>query len=405
MNVTQIFYRKQSVESQLWILSLLIVLSAIAPLAVDMFLPAMPSMASELDISSTTLQLCVTLFLLAFAGSQLIYGPCSDRFGRRPVMTGGLFLFILGGIVCVLANGPTMLIVGRVIQGFGGGAGAAISRAIVLDHYGKESAARALSYINVATPLAPMLAPIIGGLLLEVFDWQAVFFALILLGVMLLIGYRVSFSETNRYQDSTALTYDSILKNLGTLFSTRDFVVYSTTIGFMFSAQLIFISSSSFVLIDEFGLSPRNFGFSFGLMAFGIMLGAWTASRSIGRIRTRRLVLIGTGIGMLGGATMVAFTLTGMSNVWTIVLPMTATAFGFGFARPAAMAAAMIPFPQIAGMASAILGFVQMLGASFYNVGYGSLFSPDAVNLSVAIAIAAFVAFMNILILRPDGDS
>ena len=102
---------------------------------------------------------------------------------------------------------------------------------------------------------------------------------------------------------------------------------------------------------------------------------------------------------------MAVFALTGMSNVWTIVLPMTATAFGFGFARPAAMAAAMIPFPQIAGMASAILGFVQMLGASFYNVGYGSLFSPDSVNLSVAIAIAAGVAFMNMLILRPDGDS
>jgi len=108
---------------------------------------------------------------------------------------------------------------------------------------------------------------------------------------------------------------------------------------------------------------------------------------------------------MLGGATMAFFTLTGMSNVWTIILPMMVTAFGFGFARPAAMAAALIPFPQIAGMASAILGFVQMLGASFYNVGYGSLFSPDSVNLSVAIAIAAGVAFMNILILSPDGDS
>ena len=112
MNLTQIFYRKQSVENQLWILSLLIVLSAIAPLAVDMFLPAMPSMASQLDISSTALQLCVTLFLLAFASSQLIYGPCSDRFGRRPVLTLGLFLFVLGGIVCVLANGEVMLIVG-----------------------------------------------------------------------------------------------------------------------------------------------------------------------------------------------------------------------------------------------------------------------------------------------------
>ena len=235
---------------------MLVGLSMTAPLAIDMFLPSMPNMAEEFEASTSTIQLAVTLFLLAFAASQLVYGPLSDRFGRRPALIAGLVLFILGGVLSLFAWSAETLIVGRVIQGFGGGAGPAIGRAMVLDVFGRDRAARVLAYMTIATPLAPTIAPIIGGVLQDLFDWRAVFVTLIGIGLFLLVAYRLVLPETNVRRDRSALGAAQMSRNYRELFSSRTFLAYALTMGLMFSGQLVFISGSSFVLIDELGLSP-----------------------------------------------------------------------------------------------------------------------------------------------------
>ncbi len=382
---------------------LLIALTAVAPLAVDMFLPSMPTMAEEFDVPSSTIQLAVTLFLLSFAASQLVYGPASDRFGRRPVLMVGLALFTAGGLIALVAPSAEVLIVGRVVQGYGGGAGPAIGRAIVLDVFGRERAGRVLAYMTIATPLAPAIAPIIGGVLEELFDWRAVFVTLVGLGVFLLVAYRALIPETNRQRDPAATAMGKMSRNYGELFRSRAFVAYSLVTGLMFSGQLVFISGSSFVLIDELGLSAAFFGLGFGFVAVGIMLGAGLSSRLIGRWRDTNVVLLGAVVAASGGGVMAALAWAGVANEWAVLLPMFVAAGGFGIARPPAMAGALIPFPQMAGLASAVLGFAQMIFATVYNIGFSALVEVDQVAMSSGIAAAASVALVTLLVVRPPS--
>ena len=370
-----------------------------------MFLPSMPTMAEEFDVSASTMQLAVTLFLLAFAASQLVYGPTSDRFGRRPVLISGLLMFIAGGALSLFAQSAEILILGRIVQGIGGGAGPAIGRAMVLDVFGRERAARVMAYMTIATPLAPAIAPVIGGVLQDAFNWRSVFVVLIGIGVFLLVAYRALLPETNVRRDAGALGATQMSKNYGALFSNRSFVAYALVIGLMFSGQLVFISGSSFVLIDELGLSARMFGFSFGFVAVGIMGGAWLSSRLVDRWQDTRVVLLGAVVATGASAVMAALAWAGVASPWAVLLPMFVTSAGFGISRPPAMAGALIPFEHMAGLASAVLGFAQMIFATLYSISFSTLVDVDQVALASGVAAAAFASLLLLLVLRPPPAS
>ena len=298
---------------------LLIVLSAIAPLSVDMFLPSMPTMAEEFDAPESTIQLAVTLFIVAFAGSQLVYGPASDRYGRRPVLSAGLLLFIAGGLVALSAQSAEWLIAGRILQGLGGGAAPALAQAIVLDVFGRERAAKVIGYMAIVLPLAPAGAPVIGSVLHDVSGWHAVFVTLVSLGVAMLVAYLVILPETNprggaaRPSGSLAARYREVLTN-------RTFVTYASLLGLMFGGQLVFISTSSFVLIDRLGLSTTGFALSFAAVALGIMGGATIASRLTDRLDADMLVLSGAALSAGAAATMTALTLAGADHALALVI-------------------------------------------------------------------------------------
>ena len=380
--------------------ALLVALSAIAPLAVDMFLPSMPTMADEFGTPESTLQLAVTLFLLAFAASQLIYGPLSDRYGRRPVLAGGLVLFVVGGLIALYAQSAPMLIAGRIAQGLGGGVGPAIASATVLDIYGRERSARVLALMTIATPLAPAIAPVIGGILHDTFQWRAVFVVLAAAGVVLLALHRTMVPETNLDRDREALTPGRLASNGWSLLSHPQFLAYSMVMGLMFSGQLVFISSSSFVLIDELGLSSLAFGLSFGLIALGIMAGASISSRLVNQLPLGLVVLSGSAIAALASIAMAGL-VTSDIGVWGVVAPMFVVALGFGIGRPPAMAGALIPFRHIAGYASAVVGFSTMAIATAYNIVFSTLIDVSSEAMATGIAIAAVSSLVAVLALRP----
>ncbi len=386
-------------------IAVLIALTAIAPLAIDMFLPSMPTMAEEFGVPNSTMQLAVTLFLLAFAASQLVYGPTSDRFGRRPVLIAGLLMFIAGGALALFAASAEMLVAGRIIQGLGGGAGPALGRAMVLDIFGPSRATRIISYMTIVTPLAPAIAPIIGGLLQDFFDWRAVFVTLIAIGVVLLVGYRALLPETNRSRDRSALGALQMGRNYRALLSSRIFFAYALMGGLMFSGQLVFISGSSFVLIDELGLSAGMFGVSFGFVAVGIMCGAWLSGRLVGRWLNARIVLLGSALAATAGTAMVLLAWADIANAWAVIGPMFLVAGGFGIARPPAMAGALIPFPQMAGLASAVLGFSQMAVATLYNITFSTLVPVNQAALATGVAAAATTSLVALLLLRPHDPA
>lgn len=296
-----------------------------------------------------------------------------------------------------------MLILGRVLQGLGGGAGPSLAQAIVLDVYGRERAARVLSLMAIALPLAPAIAPIIGGVLHDTLGWHSVFVVLVLAGLALGVAYRASFPETNVLRGTGARGVPALLANYRTVLASRTFVAYAAVMGLMFGGQLVFISSSSFVLIDEFGLGAGVFGLSFAFVALGIMGGAALASRLIARLPLDRVVLLGAIVAFGASAVMAALSLAGVSNVATILLPMAVTAMGFGIARPPATAGALIPFPRVAGTASALLGFSQMVIASSFNIVYGVLIPVSSRSLAVGVFLSVSVGLLALLILRPGA--
>lgn len=380
---------------------LLVALSALAPLSVDMFLPSLPTMTQEFGAVPSTMQLAVLLFILAFASSQLVYGPLSDRAGRRPALFAGLTLFIVGGAVCLTARTPSMLIAGRVLQGLGGGAGPALAQAMVLDVYGRDRAARVLAYMAIALPLAPAIAPIIGGFLHDFSGWHSVFLTLISLGAVLAIMYNLLLPETNPAERRAARARTGVLSDYLTALSSTTFMAYALVMGLMFGGQLLFISTSAFVLIEELGLTASMYGFSFALVAAGIMSGAALSSRLVVRLTPRYTVLLGAGVATLAGGVMAALAWLASPSIPSVLGPMFFVGVGLGVTRPSATAAALIEFPQMAGLASGLLGFSQMLVASLLNIGYGRFFQPSALALASGVALAMLAGLITVLVLRP----
>ncbi|MSQ36112.1 MAG: Bcr/CflA family efflux MFS transporter [Dehalococcoidia bacterium] len=381
--------------------ALLVALSAVAPLSVDMFLPSMPALRAEFGASEALLQLAVTLFIISFAASQLVYGPASDRLGRRPLLLVGMALFTAGGLLALFAQSAEMLLAGRVLQGLGGGAGPALAQAIVLDVYGRERAARVLSYMAIALPLAPAVAPIIGGGLHEAFGWHAVFATLTALGVLLAVLYRLMLPETNVGRGAGPRGIAGLAADYRTVLSNHTYVGYALVMGLMFAGQLVFISSSSFVLIDELGLNPQMYGLSFGFVALGLMAGATLSSRLTGRVSGGQLVLVGAATAAVSSLLMAAVMWAGGAHVLTLLAPMFVTALGLGLTRPSAMAGALVQFPHIAGLASSVLGFSTMLVATTYNIAYGALVAPSSTALATGVWLAVTAGLLAVLVLRP----
>ncbi len=381
--------------------AVLIALSALAPMSIDMFLPSMPQMARDFDTSTGTVSLAVTLFIFSFAASQLVYGPASDRFGRRPVLLAGLALFIAGGAFCLFANSVEVLVAGRILQGLGGGAGPAIANAVIVDVYKRERAHGILAIMTVSIALAPMLSPIAGGFLHEVWGWRSVFVVLVGIGVLLAGAFATLIPETNAHRDANALNARGMASNYAGLFRSRVYVTFALVMALLFSGQLIFISTSSFVLVDDLGVSETTFGFSFGFVAFGIMAGATISRRLAGKWPSRRIVMTAAVVGFGAAMVMAGLALGGAANLAAIVVPMFVLAGGNGLARPAATAAALTEFPRTAGLASAVLGFSQMAVASAYSVGFNLLAEPSPKTMTVAIAISATAALLMLLAARP----
>lgn len=359
-----------------------------------MFLPSMPDMAREFETSTGSISLAVTLFLFAFAASQLFFGPASDRFGRRPVLLAGLGLYTLGTVISLFSSSVGVLVAGRILQGAGGGAGPAVATAVVIDVYRRERATQVLAVMAMVMALAPMLSPIAGGVLHDLFGWRSVFVTLLAVGGVLTSGCLLLLPETVPERDRSALEARRMAANYRRLFSSPVYVSHALLIALLFSGQLVFISSSSFVLIDELGLTPGLFGVGFGFVALGIMAGAALARRLAPRWPPDRIILLAVVGGGTASATMACLALVGAAGALFIVLPMFLVTVGNGLVRPPAMASALVPFPETAGLASAVLGFAQIALASVYSIAFNGLLTPGSETMTAAIAAASLAALI-----------
>ncbi|MEO5336228.1 MAG: multidrug effflux MFS transporter [Magnetospirillum sp. WYHS-4] len=377
------------VTASLPLAALLTALVSFGPLSTDMYLPALPAMTGDLGTGVAEVQLTLSLFVAGFALAQLLVGPLSDRFGRRPVLMGGLTLYVLAGLACMLAPSVETLTAARFVQALGACTGSVLGRAVVRDLHEPDQAARLLAYMGAAMALAPMVAPLLGGFLTVRWGWRSIFGALVLIGAVLLALVARRLPETNAHPDALALRPGRMLANYAGLLRHRVYVGHLLTVAFGFAGLFAFISGSSFVLIGDFGVDPQDFGFAFGLVVAGYGLGSLASGRLVRRLGIARLIPLGCSTSLAGALALLA--LAGVHQVAAVVGPMAIFAAGTGLLLPNALAGAIGPFPRMAG-AAALVGFVQMGTAALAGVAVGQWHDGTALPMASVIATTATAA-------------
>ncbi|MBW7860732.1 MAG: multidrug effflux MFS transporter [Rhodocyclaceae bacterium] len=382
--------------------ALITTLVALGPLSTDFYLPALPAITTALDTDVASTQLTLSVFLVGLGAGQLVYGPLSDRFGRRPVLLFGLVVYLLSSIACAFAATIETLIAARFLQSLGACAGPVLGRAIVRDVYGPHDSARMLSYIGAAMALAPLIGPVFGGALTVWFGWRATFVFLTVFSFAQTVLVWRMLDETNAHRDAAALRPGRIVGNFRTLLVDPLYRGVLLCNSFSYSGLFAFISGSPFVFINLFGFSPQAMGLAFGFMVSGYIAGTTLSGRLSRRLGAPRLLAAGAVLGAVAGITMLGLTVAGPHHPATVMAPMWFSAFALGMVMPNAMAIGMGPYPKIAGSAASLMGFTQMGLAALVGVLVGHSLNSSAVPMAVAIASAGLACLASYLMwVRP----
>ncbi len=355
-----------------WLLyTSLIVVTAIGPLALNIFMPSIPGLVSDLATTTGMAQLTLTLYLAGTAVSQLIYGPLSDRFGRRPVLLTGIVIFILASILCAYSTSIEMLIIARLIQSFGGAAGMVLTRAIIRDMHDEKSGASVLGYVTMAWATAPMIAPAMGGYLDQVAGWRASFWALAIFGLVALVLAATCLPETNQTRGSK--TGESRLAGYKRLLSNKKFLWLTATLAFTSGIFFSFLGGAPFIMINVLGQSPLDYGLWFAAVAMGYIAGNFISGKFSKNTDTGKMITIGIVIATL--ATIIPF-IAGLTNTLTPALffiPMGLIALGNGITLPNATSATLSTDAKAIGSAAGLTGFIQAAAGALAAQSVGVL--------------------------------
>jgi MFS transporter, DHA1 family, multidrug resistance protein len=370
-------------------------LTATTAFATDMSLPALPALVAVFAASPDEVQLTLSLFVLGYGGGQLVYGPLSDRFGRRPLLLAGLIIYTLAGFACALAPTIGMLVAARFVQGLGGCVGPILGRAVVRDHFSGVRAAQMLSYVTVVFALAPLVAPSIGGVLLDLFGWRSIFLTFGGFGTLLALATWFGFAESLRAPDPRALAFPRLMANVRTFFSNRRCVGAMLVNCFVFAGLFAFISGSPFVFIEVYGVSPGRFGLYFAMSALAVMAGAAANSRLVRHLAPIRVLRIGLVVLAASGLAAVSVVVLGWSGPFLFMLAMMGYVFAQGISMPNSIATAMEPLPQMAGMGASLLGAVQMAGGAAAGYAANALYDRTALPMAAIIAVMGVGALLS----------
>jgi len=372
---------------------LLSAMTALGPLSIDMYLPSLPDIASTLLAPQARVQLTVSYYLIGFAVGQLFYGPLSDRYGRRPVLLAALAIYVTGTGICIAAQSIDPLLAARFLQGVGGAGSIVLARAIVRDLYSGVRAARELSLMGSISALAPIVAPMIGGVLQGAFGWRASFVLMELAAAVVIILSGRLLPETLRRKTGGPFALASLITGYGVVLRHGAFLAYLAMISVSFGGLFAWISGGAVVLEGIYGFSPVTFGFMFSLGAAGYMIGAITASRLVVRRGLDRMMALGVTAIAAGGLGFGLAVLTHISGFW-LVASMAVYLAGMGLAIPQAMAGALTPFPDRAGTAASLLGLVQQAGAAIVAAALGEYLGRSAWPIAGVVVISGCMTFL-----------
>lgn len=369
------------------ILLLLVAMTGIAPIALYMLVPALPTLAVTFDRDISIAQMTVSLFMVGIAISQMVMGPLSDKFGRKPVLLAGLGLAVVATIGCAFAATLPQLIVWRFLQALGGATGMVISRAIIRDLYTRERVGGMISLVIAVMMIVQMLSPLMGGLIETAYGWRAIFYALAAASVLIVLGIAVALPETRRRAPAEDLGFR---RDVGALFGSRAFVGY--VLCYVFASALIFVFAGAgpFIVVNQMGRTSAEYGAWFATSGLAYLTGNLFSARFSPRIGIERMIWIGLAIQISGAALNLVFGLSGINQaaVWLFGAHMLVT-FGNAFVMSNTAAGAISIRPYAAGAASGIMGFSQMGFGSLISQGGAYLGGHFATPLPMNIALFA----------------
>lgn len=367
-------------------LSLLSGLTALGQFATSVYLPSLPSIGRDFSASMPTVQLTLLVYLVVFAVFQLVFGPISDRFGRKPTLYIGIVLFLAGSVLCFIAPTIPALILGRVLQGIGGSATIVAGRAITRDSYSGMALIQALAIITIVFSAAPGLAPLLGGFLEISFGWRSTFLASGALAIFLFACVALVLEETHHKRPST-LTLRNIIELYTPLLRSAHFMVYIIASSFAMGGLYVFFSGGPQLFISDLGVSPAEYGLYPSFTVLGFVAGGSLARKFIEDYGAQRLTFIGFCILLVGAALMLAFPLAGLIHKHVYNACMCVFVAGLGVVLSLAMAEALRDFPERAGAASAMAGFMQMMGGALGTALVGRLAHIHYLSVPISMTI------------------
>ncbi|HWM57325.1 MAG TPA: multidrug effflux MFS transporter [Pseudonocardia sp.] len=337
-------------------------LSAFGPLALDLYLPGLPQLTSDLRTSEAAGQLSLSMCMIGLALGQLLVGPYTDRVGRRGPLLAGVGVFVISAALCAISPSIELLLVLRLLTGLAGGAGVVIARAMVRDLYDGDALARVFALLMLVSGTAPVLAPVVGGQLLLVTDWRGVFWVLAGIGAVLFVA-ALSQPESLPVERRRAAGPRAMVRLAGVVLRDRTFLVPALVMSLAACALFSYIAMGSFVLQDGYGLDAQQFSIVFAANAIGIVLFGRLSSRLVGRFGPRRLLRVGVLLGLAAAIGLLAGVLLSRS-VWAVLPPLFVLVGSLGLIFPNGTALALAEQKQAAGTASALIGLLQFaLGA------------------------------------------
>ncbi len=371
---------------------IMVLVSSLGQLTSDLYLPSLPAIAIDLHSNNHAAQWTLSIYMLGFAITQLLYGPISDGVGRRKPLLLGLMLGLVGGVMCFFAHDIQALMIGRLIQGVGAGATLSLPAAILRDIFEGKNLAKYSSYAGLISAGVLAMGPLLGGYVQEYCGWRADFILLMVYSLIALIAVFCLVPETNTHTHPENLRPRIIKQNLSTLFVSPIFIGYCACSLFAYGAILAWLTSGPIVLQTVVGLSPVSFGWLYILTGIAFSLGAFSNGKAVGAIGIERMLRFGLMIILLAGVLMAGFKFVGYVNAVVIMLPVLLVMFGASWVFPNSSAGIFQPFPKIAGTAAAIFYSARVLAGSIFSGLVAWMPSHSQLPMAFAFMLSALLA-------------
>ncbi len=386
------------------ILVLVTAMLMMQPLSTDLYLASLPSLASVFNVPVATVQLTLSLFVIGFGSAQLLVGPLSDRFGRRPVLLIGLGLYVAASALCALSQSIELLIASRFLQALGCCAAVMIARAIVRDAYAPEHSARVIARASTWISLAPIIGPILGSWLQVTFGWRSAFVALGTFSAVVMAACVLRLPETNEHKNPNATNLRGLLANYKLVLGSREFWLHVMPASLSYGGIFLFISGSSFVLIKVLGVPTQWFGLCFGAGVSGYMTGTLICRRLLRSISGEQALRIGTTVSLLAGVYFLAATLLGLWHWAMVVLAMFTAMVAHGINFPVTQSGAVAPFAKQAGTAAGLMGAVMMAFAFTIGSIVGATHNGTLYPMAILACVLGSLNFLSVRLIAKRAE-